>query len=89
MIAALSITLIIVVILLMSALLRIYRMQEQLILLDKEQHTQNMDIIDLLKYRAQSTETLLQHVEVLQYLIDQDPNLSSKKVIYPSIVGEA
>ena len=89
MIAALSITLIIVVILLMSALLRIYRMQEQLILLDKEQHTQNMDIIDLLKYRAQSTEILLQHVEVLQYLVDQDPRLTSKGIVYSNIIGEA
>lgn len=89
MIIVLSIILAIVVLLLISAILHIQKLREQLIIIDKEQHTQNMDIINLLKYKVESTEILLQHVEVLQYLVDQDPRLTSKGIVYSNIIGEA
>lgn len=89
MIIVLSITLAIVALLLISAILHIQKLREQLIIIDKEQHTQNMDIINLLKYKVESTEILLQHVEVLQYLVDQDPRLTSKGIVYSNIIGEA
>jgi hypothetical protein len=89
MIIALSITLGVVILLLISAILHIQKIQQELITIDREQHTQNMDIIDLLKYRMDSTEAILQQAEVLKYLIEQDPRLSSKKVVYPNIIGEA
>ena len=50
---------------LLAAIARIRKLQQLLEMLDKEQHIQNGDIIDLLKYRQESSVMLLQHSEVL------------------------
>jgi hypothetical protein len=33
-------------------------------------------------------EMLLQHIEILQYLIEQDPKIG-KKILYTGVVGQA
>jgi Tfp pilus assembly protein PilN len=63
-------------------------LNKQLVLLDKEQHQQNKEIIELMKYRTQSSDMLLQHIEILKYLCDQDPAIG-KKVMYTGPIGEA
>jgi hypothetical protein len=42
-----------------------------------------------MKYRNQSSEMLLQHIEILKYLVEQDPMLNKTKVPYMGVVGEA
>ena len=62
----------------------------QLKLLDKEQHTQNKEIMDLMKGNITHQEMLLQHIEILKYLVEQDPKLnSSNKVYFSGPMGEA
>jgi TRAP-type uncharacterized transport system fused permease subunit len=89
MIIALSIILALTVLYLLAALVHIKAIQKELQALGKEQHTQNKDIIDLLKYRNESTEMLLQHIEILKYLCDKDPILSKTRKQYVGPVGEA
>ena len=61
---------------------------KQLIEADKEQHTQNKEIMELMRNNMQHGEMLLQHIEILKYLVEQDPMLSKqKRWIVP--VGEA
>ena len=84
----LLVALIIVSLFLMSAIIHIGKIQEELEALNKEQHTQNMDVIELIKSRAQHQQMLIQHVEILQYLVEQDPKLG-KKVMYTGVVGQA
>jgi len=67
----------------------IRKLQDQIILIDKEQHIQNKDIIELLKHKGESISTLIQHAEVLEYLVDRDPLLSKTKIIYRGPIGEA
>ena len=74
---------------LISAIFHIGKLQRQIILLDKEQHTQNKDIIDLMKVKIQHDEMLLQHIEILKYLIEQDPKMRAHKVLFQGPVGEA
>lgn len=50
--------------------------------LDKEQHQQNKEMLELMKLQ-------MQHTEILTYLTDQDPLIGKKKLLYPTIVGEA
>ena len=64
-------------------------LNKQLILLDKEQHQQNKEIMDLMKYKLQHDEMLLQHIEILKYLVEQDPKLNSGKMYFTGPVGEA
>jgi TRAP-type uncharacterized transport system fused permease subunit len=89
MIIALSIILALTVLYLLAALVHIKAIQKELQALGKEQHTQNKDIIDLLKYRNESTEMLLEHIEILKYLCDKDPILSKTRKQYVGPVGEA
>ncbi len=63
--------------------------KQQLEALDREQHNQNMDIIKLMKDKAQHDEMLLQHIEILKYLVDQDPKLNSNKFYLMGKMGEA
>ena len=61
---------------------------KQITEIDKEQYIQNKEIIDLMKYKLQHDEMLLQHIEILKYLVEQDPMLSKqKRWVVP--VGEA
>lgn len=73
---------------LISAILHIMKIQKELIEIDREQHTQNMDIINLMKDDQAIKEMLLQHIEILKYLCEQDPTLG-RKVMYTGPIGEA
>lgn len=89
MIIILSIVLAITVIFLLAAIAHIRAIQKELEALGKEQHTQNMDIINLLRYKQDSTEMLLQHIDILKYLCDQDPMLRKHTMPYMGPIGEA
>ena len=89
MIIILSVLLVINSLFLASAIIHIRKIQKELIEIDKEQHTQNKDIIELLKYRGESSAMLLQHTYVLEYLAEQDAIKNKNKYPIPSIVGEA
>lgn len=80
---------IILAIFLFTAILFIDKLQKQVNLLDKEQHQQNKEIIELMKYKSQHDEMLLQHIEILKYLIEQDPKLNTSKMYYTGPIGEA
>ena len=77
------------IIFLLSAVLQINRLEKQLIEFDKEQHAQNEDIIGLMKNHIKHQEMLLQHIEILKYLVEQDPKLNSNKMYFMGPVGEA
>jgi hypothetical protein len=89
MIIALSVALVFMFFVLLGALAHIGKLQKQLIDIDKEQHTQNTDIIDLIKFKGEATQMLLQHIEILQYLVDKDDLLGKKKIYYKGPMGEA
>jgi hypothetical protein len=89
MIIVLSIFLGITILLLASAIIHIRKIQKELIEIDKEQHNQNKDILELMKYRGESSAMLLQHTYVLEYLAEQDAIRNKNKYPIPSIVGEA
>ncbi len=75
---------------LISAILHIMKIQKELIEIDKEQHTQNMDIINLMKDDQAIKEMLLQHIEILKYLVEQDPKLNAgNKIYFTGPIGEA
>ena len=84
----LSAVLIVVSLFLVSAIIHIKKIQDELVALDREQHEQNNDIINLIKSKIQHEEMLLQHIEILKYLVEQDPKLG-KKVMYTGVVGQA
>jgi len=63
---------------------------KQLEVVDREQHQQNKEIMELIKNNYQHQEMLLQHIEILKYLIEQDPKLNSNnKIYFTGPVGEA
>jgi predicted PurR-regulated permease PerM len=74
-------------ILILNDMLR--NLTKQLELVDREQHQQNKEIMELMKYKSQHDEMLLQHIEILKYLIEQDPKLNAGKIYYTGPVGEA
>jgi Tfp pilus assembly protein PilO len=84
------ITLIVVLFVLVLGMGRhIKKMADQLELLDREQHTQNKDILILHKCRSELTNMMLQHNEVLTYLAEQDEKLNRYNIKYKGIIGEA
>ena len=90
MIIILSISLLITIVFLIITYVKLKRVKELLRFLDEEQHAQNKDIIELLKYRNESSEMLMQHIEILKYLVERDDLLGKgKKIPFPIIVGEA
>ena len=89
MIIILSIALAITIFYLLAAIIHIRAIQKELEALGKEQHTQNMDIIEMLKFRNQATDMFIQHIDILKYLCDQDPTLSKKRSEYFGPIGEA
>jgi len=64
-------------------------MADKLELLDREQHTQNKDLLVLHKCRNELTNMMLQHNEVLTYLAEQDEKLKRYASFPFTIVGEA
>ena len=89
MIIALSILLGVTILFLMSAILHISKIQKELVEIDKEQHNQNKEIIQLMQVNMQHGEMLLQHIEILKYLIEQEPQLGKIRMPYGGVVGEA
>jgi len=76
------------IVFLASAILHIKKIQDELVAIDREQHEQNQDIIKLMKTHMTHQEMLLQHIEILKYLVEQDPMIGKqKRWIMP--VGEA
>jgi predicted Holliday junction resolvase-like endonuclease len=71
------------------AILHISKLQQQVNLLDKEQHVQNEDIYKLMKENNELKGMILQHIEILKYLIEQDPKLNSGKMYFTGPMGEA
>lgn len=74
---------------LFTAILHISKLQKQVNLLDKEQHVQNEDIYKLMKENNELKGMLLQHIEILKYLVEQDPKLNSGKMYFTGPMGEA
>jgi Na+-transporting NADH:ubiquinone oxidoreductase subunit NqrC len=74
---------------LISAIFHIHKLQQQVNLLDKEQHTQNNEIAVLMRNHLKHQEMLLQHIEILKYLVEQDPKLNSGKMYFTGPIGEA
>jgi hypothetical protein len=89
MIITLAILLGITILFLLSAIIHIMKIQKELIEIDKEQHKQNMDIIDLIKDDQEIKGMLLQHIEILKYLVEQDPKLNAGKMYFTGPIGEA
>ena len=89
MIEILFILVIILALFLISAILHIMKIQKELEAIDREQHEQNQDIIKLMKNNIQHQGMLLEHIEILKYLIEQDPKLNSGKMYFTGPVGEA
>jgi cell division septal protein FtsQ len=73
---------------LVSAIIHIGKIKKELVAIDREQHEQNNDIIKLMKSHMTHQEMISQHIEVLQYLIEQDPKIG-KKIPYTGVVGQA
>jgi cell division septal protein FtsQ len=74
---------------LIAAIIHIMKIQKELIEIDREQHTQNKEIMDLMRRHTTHQEMLLQHIEILKYLIEQDPKLNSGKMYFTGPMGEA
>ena len=75
---------------LFTAILFIDKLQKQVNLLDKEQHVQNEDIYKLMKENYELKGMILQHVEILKYLVEQDPKLNSGRMYFTGgPIGEA
>jgi hypothetical protein len=73
-----------------SVILHINKLQQQVNLLDKEQHVQNEDIYKLIKENNELKGMLLQHIEILKYLVEQDPKLNSGRIYFTGgPIGEA
>ena len=78
-IAVLAAILVVTVFFLIAAIAHILKIQQELEELGKEQHNQNKELIEMMKYRQQSSEMLLQHIEILKYLVEKDPVLTKSK----------
>jgi hypothetical protein len=89
MITILTIVVVVLSLFVIYLMKRIKLIEDTLMLIDKEQHIQNMDINELLKYRNESSVVILQHSDILTYLMDRDPLLNKMKVPIGNIVGEA
>ena len=89
MIILLFVLIIALAIFLLSAILYIDKLQKQVNLLDKEQHVQNEDIYKVMKENYELKGMILQHIEILKYLIDQDPKMKAHKILFQGPIGEA
>jgi hypothetical protein len=74
---------------LISAIVHINKLQKQVNLLDKEQHTQNNEIAVLMRNHLTHQGMLLEHIEILKYLVEQDPKLNAGKMYFTGPIGEA
>jgi predicted Holliday junction resolvase-like endonuclease len=81
------IAILIIFVLMLSSM--IGTLNKQIEAMDREQHEQNQDIIKLMKSNITHQEMLLQHIEILKYLVEQDPKLNSGKIYFTGPIGEA
>jgi hypothetical protein len=69
---------------------KVLTLQKQVNLLDKEQHTQNNEIAVLMRNHLKHQGMLLEHIEILKYLVEQDPKLNAgSKIYFTGPIGEA
>jgi hypothetical protein len=78
MIIILSVIILVMFPLLIGAILRLNRLQHQIELLDREQHTQNMDMINMLKTNNEQDKAILY---IIQHIVDKE------KITIPSYMG--
>lgn len=78
-IVVLSALLTIVSVILIGALLHINEIKQQIIDIDKMQHVQNKELIECFKFRNEATTMLLQHIDILKYLVEKDPAFKKSK----------
>lgn len=89
MILFLTIMVAILTIFLMSATVHIMKIRKELQELSEEQSRQNEDAIFLLQSRIETAKVLVQHTEVLKFLLDE--SMQEGNIPYPFMgpMGEA
>jgi hypothetical protein len=55
------------------------KLEDRLDLFDREQHVQNKDLLDLIKYKKESMNTIVQDREFIEYLLERDPILQKEQ----------
>ncbi len=73
----------------MSAIIHIRKIQKELIEIDKEQHTQNMDIIELLKANNEFTKINNEQDKALLFIIQHLVEKEEITIPYMGPMGEA
>jgi len=89
MIIILTILLTITMLFLASAIIHILKIQQELELLGREQHTQNMDIIELLKANDELTRVNDEQDKALVFIIQHLVEKEKITVPYMGPMGEA
>jgi len=89
MIIILTILLTITMLFLASAIIHILKIQQELELLGREQHTQNMDIIELLKANNELTRVNDEQDKALVFIIQHLVEKEKITVPYMGLMGEA
>ena len=89
MIIILTILLTVTMLFLASAIIHIRKIQQELIEIDKEQHTQNMDIIELLKVNDDLTKINDEQDKALLFIIQHLVEKEKVTVPYMGPIGEA
>ena len=89
MIITLSILLGITIVYLLAAIIHIHRIEKTLIEIDKEQHTQNMDIIELLKMNNELTRVNDEQDKALLFIIQHLVEKEKVTIPYMGPMGEA
>jgi len=89
MIIILTILLTVTMLFLTSAIIHILKIQQELELLGREQHTQNMDIIELLKANDKLTKVNDEQDKALVFIIQHLVEKEKITVPYMGPMGEA
>ena len=89
MIIILTILLTVTMLFLTSAIIHILKIQQELELLGREQHTQNMDIIELLKANNELTRVNDEQDKALVFIIQHLVEKEKITVPYMGPMGEA
>ena len=89
MIAVLTITIIILSLFIIYLMKRIKSIDDTLILIDKEQHIQNMDALKMMKLSDELSSISLEHDKALLYIIQHLSKQDLTSFPYLGVVGEA
>jgi len=89
MLIVLSLVILIIIPILTGALFRINKLQYQLNLLDQEQHTQNKDIIELLKANDELTRINDEQDKAILFIIQHLVEKQKSTIPYMGPMGEA